>query len=130
MYVYFNKSPCLFVPNFFTECHSNSNDFFTTKSLLNTKKNAPSVPKKTIDYNIVCEHDVNSLKVFRRILYKTLDNHKYKGDPSAIDLDDIIDYKMCNIKVVVNSSKFSLSHKIIDRIINTIGKTFNNNEFD
>ena len=74
------------------------------------------------------EHFFDSLKVYLHTLYKTKDNPAFKDDSHAIDLDDIIDYKMCDIKVVVNSSKFTLSHKIVDRVINTIRNAFGNND--
>ena len=88
VYVYFNKSPRLLVPDLYAECHTNDNVFFSMKSLPNVKRNADTVPGKTIYYNIVHEHDVESLKVYLHTLYKTKDKSEYAIDPEAIDLDD------------------------------------------
>ena len=70
------------------------------------------------------EHGIFKLYIFLRQFYKTTDDARYVDDPYAINLVDIIDYKMCDIKVVVNSGKFTLAQKIVDRVISTIRNAF------
>ena len=86
------------------------------------------IARKTLFNNIVHEHDIDSLKMLLRNVYKT--KEQYINDPYALDLDDIIDYKMCDIKVIVNSGKFTLAHKIVDRVIATIRNAFGYQESD
>lgn len=99
--------------------------------------------KKKTFYDSLCKAtNINAIKILLAVLCKTTHGYsltttknekitlkKAENAPKYFDsfllnLDNIIDYKMCDINVVVNSGKFTLAHKIVDRVINTIRNAF------